>query len=260
VATTSSARAPARRTRRRGPEETRAALVAGAIAALREVGFAGASAREIARRADCNQALIFYHFGSVPDLLLAALEDISAKRMAAYRGLLGPAGPAAPAKGTGTVAGLVDAARSIFEEDLDAGHVTVLVEMICGAQSVPGLGERVSAVLAPWREFAETAVRSGLASSPLASLMPPAQLADGVVAGLLGLELLASLDGDRAGARALFGRAHGLAGLLDRGGPLAGLVGKAAGRAAGRTAPGNEPGARRIARRGRRNQNPDGGE
>jgi AcrR family transcriptional regulator len=53
---------------------TRAALIAGAIQTLREAGFAGASARQIARRAGCNQALIFYHFGSVPDLLIAALE------------------------------------------------------------------------------------------------------------------------------------------------------------------------------------------
>ena len=53
--------------------DTRAALVAGAVQALGEVGFAGASAREIATRAGCNQALVFYHFGSVTELLLAAL-------------------------------------------------------------------------------------------------------------------------------------------------------------------------------------------
>jgi len=68
--------------------QTRAALVAAAIAALRDVGFAGASAREIARRAACNPALVFYHFGSVTDLLLAALDDVSDRRLAAYRGLL----------------------------------------------------------------------------------------------------------------------------------------------------------------------------
>jgi AcrR family transcriptional regulator len=45
-------------------------------------GFAGASAREIARRADCNQALVFYHFGSVTELLLAGLDD-STRRLAA---------------------------------------------------------------------------------------------------------------------------------------------------------------------------------
>ena len=195
--------------------DTRAALIAAAIDTLREAGFAGASARRIAKRADCNQALIFYHFGSVPDLLVAALEDISARRMAAYRGLLGH---------TGSAAELVDAAREIVLTDLDEGHVTVLVEMISGAHSVPGLGDRIAACLAPWREFAETAVRDVLATSPAASLVPAEQAGQAVVAGILGLELLTSLDGDRASALALFDRARALAVLLDRLRPLGALL------------------------------------
>ena len=186
--------------------ETRAALVEGAIEALRTAGFAGASAREIARRAGCNQTLIFYHFGSVTGLLLAALDTISERRMAAYRGVLDHAG---------SLTGLVESARSIFIEDLDAGHVTVLVEMVAGARAVPGLGEQVAARLAPWREFAEAAVRGALASSPLSRLLPAPDVAHAVVAGFLGLELLANLDGDRAAALALFDRASVLAGLLD---------------------------------------------
>ena len=199
----------------RGTASTRAALIDAAIVTLRESGFAAASARRIARQAGCNQALIFYHFGSVPELLMAALENISARRMAAYRGLLSQ---------TGTLADLVDSAREIVTTDLDEGHVTVLVEMISGAHSVPGLGDRISACLAPWREFAETAVRDVLAASPFGSLVPPEQVAHGVVAGILGLELLASLDGDRARALALFDRARTFGELLDRLRPLAALL------------------------------------
>jgi AcrR family transcriptional regulator len=195
--------------------DTRAVLISAAIGTLREAGFAGASARRIAKRADCNQALIFYHFGSVPDLLVAALEDISARRMAAYRGLLGH---------TGSLAELVDAAREIVLTDLDEGHVTVLVEMISGAHSVPGLGDRIAACLAPWREFAETAMRDVLATSPTGSLVPAEQAGHAVVAGILGLELLTSLDGDRASALALFDRARALAVLLDRLRPLGALL------------------------------------
>jgi len=72
--------------------DTRAALVEAAIAVLRESGFASASARRIAQRAGCNQALVFYHFGSVNDLLIGALEEVSARRMAAYRDLLDRSG------------------------------------------------------------------------------------------------------------------------------------------------------------------------
>lgn len=192
--------------------QTRAALVAAGIQALSEVGFAGASAREIARRAGCTQALVFYHFGSVTELLLAALDDVSSRRLARYAEMVERAT---------SLTELIDSARTIFSEDLDAGHVAVLVEMVTGARSAPGLGEQVATRLAPWREFAESAVRTAVAGSPVASLVPAAELAHGVVAGLLGLELLADLDGDRSAALALFDRARAVAGLLDLIGPAA---------------------------------------
>ena len=134
-------RADRGRLRRRAQSaEVRAALVAAAIEALRETGFAGASAREIAGRAGYSQALVFYHFGSVNDLLLAALDEVSARRMDAYRGLLEHAS---------SMTALAESARSIFVEDLDAGYVRVLVEMITGAQAVPGLGDQVAERLRP---------------------------------------------------------------------------------------------------------------
>lgn len=206
MATSGPRRAATPGGRQEGSARTRAALIAGAIQALGEVGFAGASAREIASRAGCNQALVFYHFGSVTELLLAALDDVSARRLVAYSAVLEQAA---------TPTDLIDSARAIFSEDLDAGHVAVLVEMITGAQSTPGLGAEVSARLAPWRDFAESAVRKALAGSPVALLLPAKELAHGVVAGFLGLELLASLDGDRAAALALFDRARLITGLLD---------------------------------------------
>ena len=110
---------------------------------------------------------------------------------------------------------LIDSARTIFSDDLDSGHVAVLVEMISGAQAIPGLGEQVAERLAPWRAFAETAVRKGITGSPVAAVLPVKDLAHAVVAGFLGLELLAGLDGDRAAALALFDRARLVAALLD---------------------------------------------
>jgi len=180
--------------------------VAAAIDALREAGFAGASAREIASRTGYSQALVFYHFGSVNELLLAALDEVSARRMVAYRELLEHAG---------SVTALGESARSIFIEDLDAGYVRVLIEMITGAHSVPGLGEQVAERLRPWRELAEEAIRPVLRRSAAARLLPPAEAGHAIVAGFLGLELLASLDGDRATAIAVFDRFRSLAKILD---------------------------------------------
>ena len=125
-----------------GAAATRRALVEASIESLRFDGFAGASARAIATRAGVNPGLIFYHFGSVADLLLAGLAEVSARRMERY---------SAAVDAAVTPAEMVAVATGIFREDLDEGYVTVLVEMIAGAGSSPELGEKVAELLAPWR-------------------------------------------------------------------------------------------------------------
>ena len=189
-----------------GARETREALVRAAAVALIEEGYAGASAREIARRAGCNQGLVFYHFGTVANLLLAALDEVSATRRVRYQAAVDRA------DGIGE---LVGAAAAVFEEDLDAGHMAVLAEMIAGASSTPGLAGEVAARIAPWRRFTAEALRGVLDASPLSTLVEPDDAAHAVVALYLGLELLAHLDGDRAPALALFDRARQLAALVE---------------------------------------------
>jgi AcrR family transcriptional regulator len=185
--------------------ETRRLLVEAAITTLKEVGYAGASARAIAERAGSNQGLIFYHFGSVANLLLAALDAVSADRLAHYGASIDRAG---------SLVDLVAAATDIFSDDLDAGYVTVLVEMIAGASATPGLGPEVAARIAPWTEFAQRAIDSALADSPLGSVLPSRDVAYGIVAMYLGLEMLSHLDDDRAPALALFAHATQLATLF----------------------------------------------
>jgi AcrR family transcriptional regulator len=189
-----------------GSEESRQALVRGAVEALRDVGYAGASAREIARRAGCNQGLVFYYFGSVPNLLLAALDEVSETRRLRYQEAVDRASG---------LARLVDTAQAVFEEDLDAGHIAVLAEMIAGATSTPGLAPEVAARIAPWRTFAADAVGGVLDGTSLPALVEPDLLAHAIVALYLGLEMLAHLDGDRAPALSLFDRARQLTGLLE---------------------------------------------
>jgi AcrR family transcriptional regulator len=149
--------------------------------------------------------LIFYHFGSVANLLLAGLDSVSARRMRQY-------GEAVDHAGSPTE--LVDVATAIFRDDLDAGYVAVLVEMIAGASSTPGLGPEVSARLGPWFAFAEQAVTTAL-GPPLDGVLPPGDVAYAIVALYLGLEMLTHLDGDRARALGLFAHAKNLAALLE---------------------------------------------
>ena len=193
---------PARRTR---GEETRQHLIHAAIDTLKDRGYAGASARVIAERAGVNQGLIFYHFDSVTGLLLAALDAVSATRQARY---------SAAVAGVDSPAGLVDVASSIYREDLDSGHVAVLVAMIAGAATTPGLGDEVAKRIAPWTSFARDAVAGVLGDSPVGALVPAETMGFAVVALYLGMEMLTHLDGDRTPATALFDHALQLAGLL----------------------------------------------
>src|SRR5580692_6202820 len=153
--------------------ETRQQLIGAAITTLKEDGYAGASARAIAERAGSNQGLIFYHFGSVANLLLAALDAVSAERLERYREVVEHAG---------SLADLVDAATVVFREDLDAGYVTVLVEMIAGASATPGLGPEVAARIGPWTEFTRRAIETTLKDSPLGAVLPAGDVAYAVVA------------------------------------------------------------------------------
>jgi AcrR family transcriptional regulator len=186
--------------------ETRRALVEAAIEVLRSDGFAKATARTIATRAGCNQSLVFYHFGSVVNLLLAALDEVSAQRRDRYETAL---------EGVGKPSELVELAARVFGEDLDTGDAAVLVEMIAGSTSTPGLGAEIKSRVEPWTDFAAAALEKTLGDLPLSGLAPPKEIAHAVVALYLGLELLSHLDGDRSPALALFERARKLAALAD---------------------------------------------
>jgi AcrR family transcriptional regulator len=185
--------------------ETRRRLIDATIDALRHVGFAGASARDIAKRSGCNQGVIFYHFGTVGNLLLAALDDVSQQRMDRYRAALEDASD---------VASLMGVAQRILREDLELGYVTVLAEMIAGASVTPGLGAEITTRIDPWRDLTANAFERVLRTAGLPALVPAADVAHGVVAMYLGLEMLAHLDGDADRAMSLFDRLETVATLV----------------------------------------------
>jgi AcrR family transcriptional regulator len=202
---------PARRSHA-GIEEvlsgTKAKIVEAALETLKAKGFAGSSAREIASAGGFNQALIFYHFGSVQNLLLAALDLVSARRMRAYEPAFGRAQ---------TVSELASLAREIYAEDLDNGYVTVLGEMVAGGASNAELGGEIVARLEPWIAMVERKLRDVLAGSLFESLVPPRDVAFAIIALYLGMDMLGHLEGDHA-------RAESLLDLGVRYAPLAGAL------------------------------------
>ncbi|MDP8929025.1 MAG: TetR/AcrR family transcriptional regulator [Actinomycetota bacterium] len=181
-------------------------IVRAAVETLKKEGFAGASARAIARTGGFNQALIFYHFGSVKDLLLAALDATSEQRMTTYQKAVGQAA---------SLEEMIGVARRIYAQDLASGHIRVLSEMVAGGLSDPDLGAEVAARLEPWIDFAQAGLARVLSGTPLEALMPPVRdLAFAVVAFYLGADLLTELEGDRSRVERLFATASGLAPMV----------------------------------------------
>src|SRR4051812_18375686 len=122
-------------------EQTRAALVDAALETLREDGFAKTTARGIAQRAGANQALVFYHYGGVNDLLLAALARSSEQRLAAYREALA---------GVTSFAEATERAAALYKEDVAGGHLTVLAELVGASLAHPDLAPQLVEKMEPW--------------------------------------------------------------------------------------------------------------
>lgn len=192
-------------------DATRARILDAALETLKREGIVGTSARAIGQTGGFAPALLFYHYGSVNDLLVAAVEELSRQRVARYAQRL---------EGVTTLAELAEVARDLHREDMEEGHVRVLVQMLAATGSDPELAARLMAIFEPWialvRDTLERAAGSGLGA-----LVPAEDGAYALTALFLGLELLTHLGGDTARDERLFDAFDRIASLL---GPLLGLV------------------------------------
>lgn len=188
-------------------EDTKARIVEAALESLSEEGILGASARAIARRGGFNQALIFYHFGSVNEVLLAAVDELSARRSEKYSDRL---------EQIDSLAELVAEAGRLHGEDMDDGHMTVLSQMLAAAATEPELRAPLRERFEPWMAIVEGTVLRALGDSPYARLVPAKDLAFGVTALYIGLELLLNIQDDDAGQeRDMFATFERLAAVLE---------------------------------------------
>jgi AcrR family transcriptional regulator len=185
---------------------TKLKIAEATLKTLKQRGYAGTSAREIAATGSFNQALIFYHFGGVQTAMLAALDLVGARRMQAYR----PEFQRAQ-----TLPELAALARKIHAEDLENGYVTVLGELVAGGVSDATLGSEVIARLEPWIELVSDKLRELLAGSPLQGMLPPGDLAFAIVALYLGADMLSHLAGEHTRAASLLDLSERYAPVLD---------------------------------------------
>lgn len=132
-----------------------------------------------------NQALVFYHFGTVDELLAAACRTGTAERVAHWSSRLG---------GVRSLRELLDVGRALHEEERVLGNVSVLAQMLAGAQTDERLAAPTAEALQLWVDEIESVLRRLLAGSPFAEVADIAGLARAVSAAFIGLELYDGVD------------------------------------------------------------------
>ena len=173
----------------------RARIVEAALRSLVREGYANTSARTIAATGDFSPALVFYHFGSVDALLLAALDQVSAERLSRYRRRL---------DGVQTVGDLAAGMQELYIEDQKDGYLTAVQEIVGGMGFDRQLGSEIVRRMQPWVDFAESLAGGILATSPLRGLIDPSVIGTAAIALYMGLEIVARMrGGDAGGSEAL---------------------------------------------------------
>ncbi|MDI6100275.1 TetR family transcriptional regulator [Actinoplanes sp. NEAU-A12] len=165
--------------------DTKQRLLDGALAALREHGVTGVSARTIAAAAGVNQALVFYHYGSVDELLGAACMATTRRRVAAYADRFAA---------VGSLRELLQVGRELHASEREQGNVSVLAQLLAAAQSGDRLAAPTAAALELWTEEIEAVLRRLMESSPVAEVADLPGLARAVSAAFVGLELYEGVD------------------------------------------------------------------
>lgn len=192
----------------RAGQETRDRILDAALQTVRAEGMVGASARAIARTGDFNQALVFYHFGSIEELLLAALQRANDRRMARYRNRL---------EAVDGLSGLVSVAVDLHCADENDPDHMALTAIVAGWSSSSDVGKRIVETLRPWDDLVEGALRRSLEGTVLGELVPTSDLAHAVSCLFLGIEMMNRLDPEDQRTDSLF---RALAGAAELAGPF----------------------------------------
>lgn len=184
--------------------DTRERLLAAAIEVLAGPGVAAASARTVAAAAGVNQALVFYHFGSMPELVGAATRLSTVRAIEHYRPAMDEAH---------TLAELLAVGRRLHAEESERGAVRVMAQLLAAGQADDAYAVVARECLELWFTAVASAVRRLLAGSLIEELVDIETLATSIGASFIGLELYQGVDA--AGAEAALDSLAGLGVLLD---------------------------------------------
>ncbi len=193
---------PPRKSSKSG-NDTKNKILDAALQTVRDEGLVGTSARSIARTGDFNQALVFYHFGSIEGLLLAALERAHERRMDRFEHDLAT---------VTELQGLTRIAQELHASAEDPDQAA-LAAIVAGWSATSDNGKTILDILQPWNDMVSEALKRVLGDHPLAKFIPTNDLAHAIAALFLGIEILGRLDPSNQQADRIFAVLNSLAGF-----------------------------------------------
>jgi AcrR family transcriptional regulator len=207
TATTETSAHPMAKSRRTtSSDETKARILTATIETLKDDGLLGLTARGIARKGGFNQALIYYHYGSITEAVLAGIGRMSEDRIERYQGRL---------EGMRTLTEIAEVAAALHHEDVEAGNMTVLTQVLAASAADPELRAGLFERFAPWNQLVEEAVQRVLDGTPFAGVISVPDVAFAASSLFIGIELYAYLDPDPEREQSLFATITGIARLVD---------------------------------------------
>ncbi len=191
---------PSRKSSKSG-NDTKNKILDAALQTVKNEGLVGTSARSIARTGDFNQALVFYHFGSIEGLLLAALERAHERRMDRFEHDLAT---------VTELQGLTRIAQELHASAEDPDQAA-LAAIVAGWSATSDNGKTVLGILQPWNDMVSKALKRVLGDHPLAKFIPTDDLAHAIAGLFLGIEILGRLDPSNQQADRIFAVLNNLA-------------------------------------------------
>jgi AcrR family transcriptional regulator len=151
--------------------------------------------------------VVFYHFGSVDELIDAACREAATEQVERYRLRF---------RAVASFRDLLILGEELHAEQRNAGNVTVLAQVLAGARRDPALAAAAKHALGLWIAEIEATLERLLSASPIAEvagIAGAAGLARGIAAAFIGIELYEAADAD--GAESAFAALGQLSVLLE---------------------------------------------
>lgn len=194
--------------------QTRRRLIDATMETIRQQGVAKLSARTIGATGGVNQALVFYHFGTVDGLVAEACRVLTTERVERHRDAL---------DAVTTWAGLIDVAEQVRADEREEGNVAVLGQILAASHGNPDLAVAAGDAIALWTGAVRPALQRLLATSPVGELFDAETLTDLAASAFVGIELMEPTRPEGDGTEPIdpLSRLRPVAELLDGLGPIA---------------------------------------